>query len=266
MPPHDPPLIALLTDFGTRDPFVGVMKGVILGRCPEAGIVDLTHDIPPQGVVEAAFWLERSARWFPDGTVFVVVVDPGVGTARRGVALEARGHRFVGPDNGLFAAIAEAGAVCHAIDVKGCGLPTPSATFHGRDVFAPIAAEIASGRLLVSDVGPRVADLVPLTSPKPEETDDELRGVIVTIDRFGNLISNIDAERAASVADPVVVLAGRDVPVARTYSDVEIGRAVALVNAFGTVEVAVRDGNAAQALGVERGARVTVRPARRVVL
>jgi S-adenosylmethionine hydrolase len=259
------PVIALLTDFGTRDPFVGVMKGVILGRCPAARIVDLTHAIAPQDVVEGAFWLERSVRWFPDGTVFVAVVDPGVGGARRGVAIEAGGHRFVGPDNGLFAALATVDSACHSIDVKRCGLDAPSATFHGRDVFAPIGAEIASGRLAVSEVGPRVTELVSLARPTPEEASGEVHGVIVTVDHFGNLISNIEVEMVRAIRDPVVTVVGREIPFMRTYSDVEAGRSVALVNAFGAVEVAVRDGSAAQVLGAGRGTDITVRRARSVL-
>jgi S-adenosylmethionine hydrolase len=256
------PAIVLLTDFGIVDPFVGVMKGVILSRCPRVPIVDLTHAIPPQAVGEGAFWLERAFRWFTEGTIFVAVVDPGVGTARRALAIEAHDRLFLGPDNGLLmlAISSDPARRVHAIDTGRLGLPEPSRTFHGRDVFAPVAAELASRRMRVSEVGPTVSDASPPASGAPLAVDrDEVSGAIITIDRFGNLISNIPADSVEKLRPAEVEVGTELVPLGRTYSDVAAGDYVALVNAFSTVEVAQRDGNAAAALGLGRGARVVVR-------
>ncbi len=261
------PLIALLTDFGTRDPFVGVMKGVILARCPGAAVVDLTHEIPPQRIEEAAFWLERCFRGFPEETVFVAVVDPGVGSSR--AALVARAHRrwFVGPDNGVLASALELDPArqVRRIDPARLGLPTPSRTFHGRDVFSPVAAELASGRLTLDafDVSEtRSVPFVALPKGAPVVRVDRIEGRVVTVDRFGNLFTNIAAglllDRGA-FAGAVVEVGGAFAPLRETYSDVESGALVALVNAFDVLEVAERDGDAATSLGVGREATVLVR-------
>lgn len=255
-------VIALLTDFGVDDPFVGVMKAVIWARCPGASIVDLTHAVAPQNVLEGAFWLERTFRWLPAGAVCIAVVDPGVGTERRALAVEAHGRIFVGPDNGLLAA-----AVCsdsdrrvYGIDITMLGVPTPSKTFHGRDVFAPVAAEIAAGRLRPSDLGPARAELSPSPVPELKVGAAEVEGIVVTVDRFGNLITNITVESIARVARPCVRIAGHTFPIRETYADVPVGQQLALVNAFGTVEIAERDGNAALTLRLGPGASAVVTP------
>lgn len=263
--PHEAPgrpVIALLTDFGTRDPFVGVMKGAILRRCPGASIVDLTHAVPPQSVSEGAFWLDRCVPWLPSRTVFVAVVDPGVGTERRPLVVEARSMVFVGPDNGLLApALDDAGRRVFEIDPSTSGLAVPSRTFHGRDVFAPVAAEIAAGRMAACDAGPPVADPVPSALARPEVHEDFVEGSVVTIDRFGNLITNID-ERHVAVDGAGVSAGTLDLPISKTYGDVPSGGFLALVNSFGTIEVARRDGDASAALGLGRGARVVLRAKR----
>jgi S-adenosyl-L-methionine hydrolase (adenosine-forming) len=254
-------VIALLTDFGTADPFVGVMKGVIWGRCPGVAIADLTHAISPQNVAEGAFWLERSFRWFGAGTVFVAVVDPGVGTERRALVVEAHDRVFVGPDNGLLSAAVSQDPKRRAyeIDVVKVGLPAPSRTFHGRDVFAPVAAEIAAGRIRPPDLGPAGRDLAPSPVPAPVVRAGQVEGTVVTIDRFGNLITNITAESIASIEEPCVRMGEREFSIRETYSDVAPGHCLGLVNAFGTVEVALRDGDAASSLGLGRGASALVR-------
>jgi len=244
--------IALLTDFGLRDPFVGLMHAVIAARIPDARIIDLSHGVAPQAVDEAAFWLERSFQWFPRGTVFVAVVDPEVGTARAALVVSAHERVFVGPDNGLLGELAHApGAEVRHIDIQKLGLAEPSRTFHGRDVFAPVAAELAAGRVAVADVGP-------LGTARRLEV---FGSRVVSIDRFGNLVTNIEARELAGLARPVVVVAGREVPVAGTYAEVPVGEAVAVVSSFDTLELAVRNGNAAGVLGVERGAAATLREA-----
>jgi S-adenosylmethionine hydrolase len=243
-------LVTLLTDFGLSDPFVGIMHGVILSRFAGARIVDLAHGVAAQNVAEGAFWLSHSYRWFPTGTVHVAVVDPGVGTDRAALAIEADGHVFVAPDNGLCGEIAaRTDAVVHRIALDSVGLSEPSRTFHGRDVFAPVAAEIASGRLDVTQVGPRATAVRPAL-PK---------GHVVSIDRFGNLITDIPRSDLSRFDRPIVRVAGRDVEVGGTYGDVPVGELVALVSSFETVEIAVRDGNASALIGVQRGESVSIR-------
>lgn len=250
-------ILSLLTDFGLSDPFVGVMKGVILDRFPSARIIDLCHDVPPQAVDEAGFWLERSFSWFPRGTVHVVVVDPGVGTERAALAVEASGHGFLGPDNGVFsrllrrAAASPGDPIVRKLDPDRLGLPAPSRTFHGRDVFAPIAALVASGAQNIADLGPAI---VPLASDARET--GVLDGRVITVDRFGNLITDILLESVAGHEASLVVVDGLEVPLRGTYAEVSAGSPVALVNSFGTIEIAVRDGSAEQLLGFGRGARV----------
>jgi S-adenosyl-L-methionine hydrolase (adenosine-forming) len=248
-------IITLLTDFGSDDPFVGVMKGVILSRYRTATIVDLCHGIVPGRVAEAAFWLERSYRYFPDGTVHVAVVDPGVGSARKSVALRAQGHYFVGPDNGTFSGLEPDGAQARVIDLAALGLAAPSRTFHGRDIFAPIAADLAAGIRPFDDVGELTTLDAARLDVRPVVTEQEIRGLVVTVDRFGNLLTNIDAELVERGAWEVSV-AGQRCPLRGTYSDVPRGSAVAVVGSFGVVEVAIRDGSAKARLGADVGAAV----------
>jgi S-adenosylmethionine hydrolase len=244
-------VVALLTDFGTRDPFVGVMKGVVLARCPEAALVDLTHEIPPQSLEEAAFWLQKVWPWLPAGTVVVAVVDPGVGTTRRALVVSAHERIFVAPDNGLVTAVAasDPASAVFAVDLDRVGFSDPSATFHGRDVFAPVAAEIAAARLQPVNVGELVPDPVASPLAEPSRTPSSSSGAIVTVDHFGNLISNVDwpLDRPA-----VVTVAGRSIRLGWTYADVAVGEVAALVNSWGVVEISVRGGSAVAVLGVGR--------------
>jgi S-adenosylmethionine hydrolase len=257
-------VVTLTTDFGLQDPFVGVVKGQLLRRFPAARIIDLTHDILAHWPAEAGFWLARSFRYFPDGSVHVAVVDPGVGTARDIAVVQAEGHVFLAPDNGLLASVIEqarapvvlrrlSGAVLDALGVR-----KPSATFHGRDIFAPVAAEIASGRLPPDALGEPVAELIPGWIEEPTLAAGQVSGVVVTVDHFGNLITNIDASLLAGIAHPVVRVGGRELPLRRTYSDVRPGDYLALVNSFGVVEVARAEQSAASGLGLDRGAPVSI--------
>ncbi len=254
-------IITLLTDFGTRDPFVGVMKGVILGRCPTARIVDLTHGVAAQQIPEAAFWLAKSYGWFPPGTVHLCVVDPGVGTVRAALVMRAGGHLFVAPDNGLLARVLaeHPAAPVHRIDPALLSLPVPSRTFHGRDVFAPVAAEILAGRLAWDAVGPLHPDPVDLPTAQPQRQGDEVRGTVLTVDHYGNLITNIDAQMLAELDDPVVDVGTAACPLRGTYGEVASGELVGMVGSFGTLEIACRDGSAERITGLSRGARVLVR-------
>jgi S-adenosylmethionine hydrolase len=254
-----------MTDFGLADPFVGIMHGVVLCRCREARVVDLCHGIEPQSVLEARFWLERSYEWFPPGTIHVAVVDPGVGTDRRALVVEASGHRFVAPDNGLLEGIVtgDDSARVFAVDPARLRLQVTSRTFHGRDVFAPTAAELASGRASAEDVGPVVASMATLDAPVARDVEGGVEGRVVTIDRFGNLITNVEAAQAARLEAPVVVVGNHELPLVGTYGEASPGSLLALVNSFGTVEIAERNGNAGKTLGIGRGATLLVREARR---
>jgi S-adenosylmethionine hydrolase len=260
-------VITLTTDFGHRDPFVGVMKGQVLRRFPGARIVDLTHEVAAHWPAEAGFWLGRSFRYFPPGTVHVAVVDPGVGSMRDIAVVELEGHLFLAPDNGLLAGVLERGMGrprLRRLDPSVCaelGIERPSATFHGRDIFAPVAAEVAAGRRSPDSLGPEVAGLVPGALPEPRVEAGQVGGVVVTIDHFGNLLTNIDAGLLTEGGRVVVRAGGRVMPLLRTYSDVRPGEYLALVNAFGVLEVSRAERSAAQGLGLARGSPVVVGPA-----
>jgi S-adenosylmethionine hydrolase len=256
-------VITLTTDFGADDPYVGVMKGQILTRFPAARIIDLTHEIPAHWPVEAGFWLARSFRYFPVGTVHVAVVDPGVGGAREIALVEAEGHLFIAPDNGLLGSVVDllkAPLMWHLASraLDGLGLATASATFHGRDIFAPVAAELAAGRQQPAGLGYRTTELVPGWLEPPQSSAGHITGAVVTIDHFGNLITNIDAPLLRALARPHVRVGGLELALHRTYSDVRPGEYLALINSFGVLEIARAEQSAAAGLGVARGAPVSV--------
>src|SRR5262245_3490744 len=189
------PIITLTTDFGLRDPFVGIMKGIICGICSHATLVDLTHEVAPFDVLEGAVALESAWRFFPAGSVHLAVVDPGVGGTRRALALQAGGHYFVGPDNGLFSfAMVSDGWSAVAVEAAAYRRSEVSRTFHGRDIFAPAAAHLATG-VPLPQLGPRVTDPVRLPFPACRREGDEIIGEVIGSDRFGNLLTSVTAER-----------------------------------------------------------------------
>ncbi len=265
------PIITLTTDFGTRDTYVGQMKGVILAVAPVARIVDITHEIPPQDIVAGALAIESALDAFPKGTVHVGVVDPGVGTARNAIAVKTPDALFVGPDNGLLTA-----ALAHANQWEAVALTNASlhrepvsATFHGRDIFAPAAAHLAMGTALAK-LGESVDTLqkldLPEPEPEPEPEGDGLALRVLSVDRFGNLITNLtrrqfDDWRAQSGAPKATLsVAGETIgTVSTTFADVEPGRLVAYFGSGGRLEVAVRNGDAASRLGAGRDTVVRVR-------
>jgi len=254
-------VITITTDFGHKGPFAAVMKGVILKRFREATVVDLAHDIPAHWPPEAGFWISRSYQYFPPGTVHVAIVDPGVGTDRDILLVEHDRHIFLAPDNGLLAPLLEGAGKIYKLDegsLQQLGLDAPSLTFHGRDIFAPLAAEFAAGRLLPADVGSETADWTPGWLENPEVVPGRISGVIVTVDAFGNLISNIDGSLVEGFRKPVVRFAGHDFEIKPTYGRVKPGNFLALINSFGVVEIARAEGSAAESLGSERGAPVVV--------
>jgi S-adenosylmethionine hydrolase len=254
-------VITITTDFGHKGPFAAVMKGVILKRFREAEVVDLAHDIPPHWPPEAGFWISRSYQYFPRGSVHVAIVDPGVGTDRNILIVEHDGHIFLAPDNGLLAPLLDSADKIYKLDdasLKKFDFDEPSLTFHGRDIFAPLAAEFAAGRMRPADVGSETADWTPGWLEEPEVTTGRISGVIVTIDAFGNLITNIDRHLLEEFKKPNVHLAGHDFEIKPTYGRVEPGKFLALINSFGVIEIACAEGSAADGLGSERGAPVVV--------
>ena len=257
-------VITITTDFGHQGPFVATMKGRVLAHLPSARIIDVTHEVPVYWPAEAGFWLARAYPYFPSGSVHVAVVDPGVGTARDIIVVAAAGHAFLAPDNGLLAPVvarSDSAAVYRLDTQKAIArfkLPAPSATFHGRDLFAPIGAELAAGRVTPAELGSKTTDIVPSWVDEPAVSAEQVAGVIITIDHFGNLITNIDAELIRAFPAPVVRTGGHTLPLRRTYGDVRPGEFLALVNSFGVIEIARAEQSAAEALGLGRGAPVTI--------
>lgn len=256
-------VITLTTDFGQEGPFVATMKGRILCRYAEARIIDVTHEIVVHWPVEAGFWLARAYSYFPSGTVHVAVVDPGVGTERDIVAVVTDGHVFLAPDNGLLAPVlaGAASAQCYRLTARHLerfALGSPSATFHGRDIFAPLAAELAAGRCQPSNLGHPTDDLAIGWTDEAEQGPNGVRGVVITIDHFGNLITNIDGPQIAKILRPVVRAGNRAIPMRRTYGEMKPGEYLALINSFGVLEIARAEKSAAEGLGLGRGAPVSV--------
>jgi S-adenosyl-L-methionine hydrolase (adenosine-forming) len=263
--------IAILSDFGHRDHYVGAMKGVIASIAPRATIVDLTHGIPPQQVVAGAIALRESISFFPPRTVFLAVVDPGVGTARKPIAIETRtGSRLVGPDNGLLWPAAARAGISRVVELRAARyrMPNVSASFHGRDIFAPAAAWLWRG-VRVDDFGPSLKTIVHL---EPEsgvaETTRELNGRVIYIDGFGNLITNITRAifdrfaRRCYGCTLSIRLNRCGLTLHKAYGEALSGAPLAIFGSFDLLEIAVRDGNAAEQLGAALGARVAIRPKR----
>lgn len=258
------PLITLTTDFGLEDGFVGAMKGVMLGICPQARLVDISHAIPPQNVLAGALMLGGVFDFFPAGTIHLAVVDPGVGTARRPLAARLGAHFFVGPDNGLFTAVYEAAEKnnwameCVHLTNERYFLPPLSRTFHGRDLFAPVAAHLAAG-VPLADLGPALRDPLRIALPKPERIPGGWRGQVIAVDHFGNLTTDLTADLLGAAADVLVRLGGVEVGGLRAaYGDCPAGSLIALFDSQGRLEVAVVNGSAAARLGVGIGAAVEV--------
>lgn len=257
--PRPSGVITLLTDFGWDDPYVAVVKGVILGIHPRARLVDITHTIPPQDVLRGALALAGAYRFFPKGTVHLAVVDPGVGGARRALLVAADGHYFVGPDNGLLGFLFDRpGARAVALTNPRYHRPAVSRTFHARDVFGPVAAYCARG-VPPGRFGPPVTD--PRRPPWPgiRRRGGVVEGRVLLADRFGNLLTSVTADDLPGPADACVVeVGGRRVPLVGSYSDRPRGALGAVVDSSGRVEVFVRDGSARDRLGVGPGRPVRI--------
>jgi len=254
----NPGIITLTTDFGTEDSYVGVMKGVILTIRPDATIVDISHQVKPGAILDAAIMIRGVYSFFPKGTVHVVVVDPGVGSERRPVLITAGGHFFVGPDNGTFQPIIEAHPENEIIHLKNDRffLPKPSSTFHGRDLFAPVAAHLLSG-IVPLEMGSPIYDPKHLEIPSVHRQGTSLHGQVVHIDHFGNLITNIHSSEMDSFSkteDLVIEVGGLSVRgVKQTYSDVPEGDFLALMGSSDFLEIAVNSGRASDRFKLETG-------------
>jgi S-adenosylmethionine hydrolase len=282
-------IITLTTDFGTADGYVGTMKGVILGINPQARLIDISHHVVPQVIRQAAYILWTAVRYFPAGTVHLVVVDPGVGSARRPIAVQTPTAFFVGPDNGVFSLVLSnqqladsrwqiADHCLSAISYQLSAItvvhltnprywrPEVSHTFHGRDIFAPVAAHLSRG-VALAELGEPIDDPVILPVLRPERRGDgSLTGHVLHTDRFGNVITDIPAQLLLEPDRWVVEVAGRRIVGLRpTYAAVEPGGLVALVGSDGLLEIAVREGNAAQVLGVKVGDPVVIRQSRQQI-
>ncbi len=260
--------VALISDFGYRDHYAGVMRGVIASIAPHAAVIDVSHGVAPQDIVAGALILRESWRFFPPDTVFVVVVDPGVGTPRRPVAVETNsGVRLVGPDNGVLWMTIDQAGLKHAVHLQSerYFLSRQSSTFHGRDIFAPVAAHLSNG-VALARLGAPITDLERLTVPDPVESGDQLIGLVIYQDTYGNLVSNLTRARierlqARFPSRRLLVRIGSSVPfaIARTYGDVPKDSPLALFGSFEMLEIAVREGNAARIFAAGPGAEIRVR-------
>jgi S-adenosylmethionine hydrolase len=255
-------IVTLLTDFGTEDPYVGMMKGVILSAAPRAVIVDLSHGVPPQNVRVGAWFLLHASAFFPPGTVHVAVVDPGVGSGRRLLVAHDHGHAFLAPDNGLLGPVLSSAARVFELDPARHARPGASRTFHGRDILAPAAAALASG-LSPEDCGSGpVAPEAGAAFPRPRELDGgRVECEVLLADRYGNLILSArpsDLSQHPIAGGWIVEAAGRTIPVRGAYADAAPGELLALVNSYGVLEIAVREGNAAARLGLRQGDTVVL--------
>lgn len=264
-----PKIVALLTDYGSRDQYAGSLRGAVLAACPEAQVVDLTHHIPPHRVREAAFVLRASAPVFPSGTAFVAVIDPGVGTSRRGVAVRAGGYFFVGPDNGVFSLILADHPKAEVRHLTNAGLfrPNVSSTFHGRDIFGPVAGALVAGTAF-EDVGPEIDDVVRFAFPEPRVVDEGvLEGEVIYIDTFGNLVSSIGGAEwqtfihgaNGDLTEMVVDMNRVILPVVNTFGDVPEEEACAYLGSSGRLEVAVNQGSAAKRFDAALGSPVKLK-------
>jgi S-adenosylmethionine hydrolase len=258
------PVIALLSDFGTRDHYAGTMKGVMLGICPDASLVDITHEVPAHDVMDGALQLVAACRYFPSGTIFLAVVDPGVGSARRGIAAETPDYRFVAPDNGVLTLVLRDFPPKRIVELteRRYARPTVSRTFEGRDRFAPAAAWLAKGIQLTA-LGRPVADYQRLDIPLPQATDEGVRGVVLRVDRFGNAVTNIDRRTFEGVSRGRAVqvsTGGHQIEqIVATYAEIPAGGIGALFGSTDHLELAANGASAADRLGISGGASVDVR-------
>lgn len=249
-------IITLTTDYGTADGYAAALKGVLLTRAPQATLVDLSHDVPPFDRTAALLLLRNALPYFQAGTVHIVVVDPGVGASGKGLIVKARGQFLVGPDNGILTA-ALPGAGTEVYSIQPAWYEGASPTFHGRDVYAPVGAELANGKAIES-LGSPYAEAERLSLPLASKLGNVVKGEVIHIDRFGNLISNISKRALDDAAQVAVSIDRKPVRFGRTFSDANLGESIAYWGSAGLLEIAVREGSAEKTLGVGRGMPVEV--------
>jgi S-adenosylmethionine hydrolase len=260
-----PPIITLTTDFGLAEHYAGTMKGVILGRCPEARLVDISHEIPPFSIYSAAYAIDQAAPYFPAGTVHLIVVDPGVGTTRRPVCAEALGQLFVAPDNGVLSLVAmrDGNMRVRELANRELWLPSPSSTFHGRDIFAPVAAALANGSAQPEDVGRIVSGMELLADLQPLEIEPGVwRARILSVDRFGNAITNLEASKFLQIATGrfAIETGTHSVNIfSRTFGNAPRGVCFAFFGSSGYIELGMNQQSAGELLGVSAGDSITLR-------
>jgi S-adenosyl-L-methionine hydrolase (adenosine-forming) len=253
-----PPVIVLMTDFGITDTYVGQMKGVILSIAPTARIIDLTHAVTPQNIAHGAFLLEKSANFFPEGSIFVSVVDPGVGTSRNAIAIETERAIFLAPDNGLLTSILQTRKIkeCVTITESRFLLPQRSSTFHGRDVFSPAAAHLASGTPILElgkQIDPATCTRVPIPVGHTSDNGKSWEGSIIYTDHFGNLVTSLDDQLFDHSKQWLVSAGNHQFKVFGTYGDAADQQPLAYTGSFGMIEIAIRNGNARETLGLKDG-------------
>jgi len=258
------PIVTLTTDFGTKDSFVGTLKGVIWSICPSAHIADICHEIPPRNVLAGAIMLGRAYPFYPKGTIHLAVVDPGVGTSRHPIALRFDGYTFVGPDNGLFTAVLikaeeeDQPAEMVRLENEQYFLPRVSRTFHGRDLFAPVAAHLANG-VPLAKLGPSISDLQRLSMPEPEKVTNGWHAHIMVIDIFGNCTTDLPAEYLTDRTDVTIRVRRHKIHgLLASYGHAQPGDLIALVNSENLIEIAVANGSASDVLGARVGDLVEV--------
>lgn len=251
----------MLTDFGLKDGYVGMMKGVISSINPEISVIDITHQIPPQNIWASRFCLMNAYPYFPENTVFLAVVDPGVGTQRRGIAIKCSQGYLVGPDNGLFSGILSQDPAITAVSLTNKNywrVNDVSSTFHGRDIFAPVAAHLASG-VALDMLGESIIidSLVKLSLESPDIIENKIEGSLQYIDQFGNLITNISSNKFMNKKWSIMIN-NQTIKSGLTYGDVTPGEMVSLIGSHGWLEIAVNGGNAQKTLNLTWGDKVTV--------
>ncbi len=258
------PIVTLLTDFGVSGYFAGAMKGVILGICPEARPIDISHEIRPYAITEAAFTLAQAWQCFPSGTVHLVVVDPGVGSARRPILVEAAGHYFVAPDNGVLTMLFDSEPIHQVREITATNYfrQPVSQTFHGRDIFAPVAAHLANGAQ-PAELGEQIRDYVRLSFAKPiRSAPDKWTGCVLAVDRFGNVITNFDAGtwRRLAAEKFEMKLGTQSVSrLASSYAEADAGELFVIAGSAGFLEVSLNQASAAAVIGIEAGGAVELR-------
>jgi hypothetical protein len=256
------PILTLTSDFGNRDQYVSAMKAVILGISPEVRLIDISHEIPPQDIMAAAWVLKNTAFLYPPGTVHLAVIDPGVGTKRKPIAVKINDQYFVGPDNGLFSLfLAQNNYEAYELNNSDYWFKERSQTFHGRDIFAPVAAHLCNG-VELSRLGQKIKKLVTYKWALPIADEEGIQGWVVHIDRYGNLITNISQELLEKLIDnhKVKIFVGNTIihEIEDTFGSVPEGEPTAIVGSSGMLEIVVNKGNAEQMLGVEKGAPISI--------